>query len=94
MWNKVSGGNPYFGLSCEVTNWRRDCEMQTGECMFDMTNVKCEVDTHRPGDTQMDRDRINNFGYWKWTDEPARLHPERQIFGQQPNVFGGVIRSR
>lgn len=72
--------------------------MQTGECRFDMTNVKCGVDTHRPGGTQTDRDRINNFGYWKWTDKPggelARLHSECQIFGRQPNLFGSVIRSR
>lgn len=45
-----------------------------------MANKKGGVDTHRPGETQMKRDRINNFGKWKWTDEPgsqlARLHPE------------------
>lgn len=72
---------------------------RTGECRFDMTNVKCGVNTHGPGETQMDRDRVNHFGYGKGTNEPGgeltRFHPEWQILGGQPHFIAcGVTRSR
>lgn len=85
----------------EPGGWRgpgRRAEL-AGESRFDMTNMKCGMDTHGPGETQTDRDRINNLGYGEGADEPggelARLHPERQMLGRKPDLLTrGVSRSR